>query len=228
MMLMWRRLLHPSPDLSEPSVGADRAWYPGITAFERVQEMGLVDLLYKESLKTTNKWRYMRENTDLGAPHGHPESRRTPAGRGGKACISLEAEHGHPGATKLTLRMLRRWWEASQFSEKKIHVQDLLLYTGFWLFSLTDLGIELSNSQPLPWFFFFFSFPLCFWHVSPAGVGLVKPFSCPVGLAYLDSAPAWTSQWKPWFNVEKWSQTQIHPLSWALSPLPSLVQSFIY
>lgn len=183
MMLMWRRFFHPSPDLSSLLLAADRAIiFPGITAFERVQRWDWWTYCIRRATgnKPTNE-RYEGKHWP-GEPHMDTQRRagRTPAGkRPGKLAISFRAEHGAPWKHKtFTLRMLRRWWEASQPSKssqkkkKNPMCKDLLLYTGFWLFSLTDLETNTTNSQPLPWgFFFFFSFPLLFfWKPFPQQV----------------------------------------------------------
>lgn len=133
---------HPSPDLS-PLLAADRAIiFPGITAFERVQRWDWWTYCIRRVTenKPTNE-RY-EENTDLGAPHRDTQRRagRTPAGkRPGKTCHLLQSRTWSTQHKTFTLRMLRRWWEASllKFSEKKKNpmCKDLLLYAGFWLFS---------------------------------------------------------------------------------------------
>lgn len=213
MMLMWRRLLPPFTWLVKPSVGSRQGHnFPRYNCLWEGAEMGLVDLLYKKShWKQTNKWKVWGKTLTWGAPHGHPEESRENTSRkeARKTChllqsrtwSTLEAQNFHSEDVEKVVRSQPS--ESSQKKKKNPMCKDLLLYTGFWLFSLTDLETN-TNSQPLPWVFFFFLLPSFVFlkTVSPAGVGNGKPFSRVLWACLLiygfTTSPGLSWNWKPW------------------------------
>ena len=193
----------------------------------------------------------MRENTDLGSPTWTPREgeRGEHQQERGQENLPSSSEQNmeHAGSTK---HSFRGCWEGGEkpsewkFSEgKKTNpmCKDLLLYTGFWLFSLTDLETNTTNSQPFPWgfvlFFFFLPSFVFLKTVSPAGVGNGKPFSCVLWACLLiygfTTSPGLSWNWKPW--VQRWEMKSdskfIHfPQSNYFSPpfTCSFIHSFIY
>ena len=160
----------------------------------------------------------MRENTDLGSPTWTPregEQGEHQQERGQENLpSSSEQNMEHAGSTK---HSFQGCWEGGEkpaewkFSEEKKTnpmCKDLLLYTGFWPFSLTDLKTNTTNSQPFPWGFVFFFLPSFVFlkTVSPAGVGNSKPFSCVLWACLLiygfTTSPGLSWNWKPW--VQHW------------------------
>lgn len=218
-MLMWRRSLPPFTWLVKPSVGSRQSYnFPRYNFLWEGAELGLVDLLFKKShWKQTNKWKAWEKTLTWRAPHGHPEKEsgwNTSRKEARKTChllqsrtwSTLEAQNIHSEDVEKVVRSQPS--ESSQKKRKKNPVcKDLLLYTGFWLFSLTELETNTTNSQPFPYGFFFFLPSFVFLKtVSPAGVGNGKPFSCVLWACLpiygFTTSPGLSWNWKPW--VQHW------------------------